>query len=967
MCISLLYLVTQVLTDDINVLIFKELFPEYKVVDSASYDDGTILLRVTRPNSGCNSQGVNLRLIHPNGSISSINLNVSIPDLNYCSITGNAFTKKPEINNSGTSTSSTLDTTNKTSDAIRIYAIIDQYILVTYFCKLPDSFDICGLVLTWDSRILSNMNFGDMCTDSEFVRNINTIDGNFLRVCYISDAQKVIWTKYSSPDVTTGTINVISNGTLNNISRFNRDISKIFPTEDGGYAQGTDTKGPFQIYTRSIDIMLTIRIVSCHISYVSLGYSCLIHINQASNLILVDVDFLSSGSVMNTHEFVIDPIISNVWSALPLYYGGNCIIATNTTDGSVTGVVYSDDGKLHGPWGLPKNYFYTYSVGVFPNNTVWAIATNSDGWSVVSSSNLTTYSTIQGSSVGLASYRNALVQTTFPVINSKISPTNITTVTITFLNDVKMSDGNISIWEFGGFFSILRQSFSGNQSQYVQLFSNKTVVATVLSSTFNRENSTYYITIDNGFVKDAKVDQQLLDFSLENNKDDDYASAIVRFTPEGSTFYENLSSQDQSKFSIEFSRQLASIIPCDPERISTTKKYQYDRSVSIGQILFRVYIGRPTSSSEANSAKIIQDMDTLIRNKAVTQISKESNTFYLDSSFGSFRAREQSINNIFAKWWQQYSKTALVFILISGLDSDILNFMASKVAGITAFSAPFLWKTRKIVCFWNLFILIIEDISQFIILILYQHYTVLPEIVPILVLASYDILSEPTNLHHVKRGIRTNGEEIVVDNDDDEIRKRGSSPETEISESVMLATNSVGEPVFSLRNPEEYRGPEVVQRSLKGKLVEDSIINIEDSLFEDMSSNDAGGSGLIGDVYGGIYGDGGRNSSSSKRLSNIGVIGNTDELSFEENATTFSEFDLEENIAAFSEFDFGGIYPQTGINIGIESELLTTTSSFTFDTFQRSRALEMDSTTVRSSQTINTQIGSSEDNQERDE
>ncbi|CAG8601718.1 18164_t:CDS:1, partial [Racocetra fulgida] len=115
--------------------------------------------------------------------------------------------------------------------------------------------------------------------------------------------------------------------------------------------------------------------------------------------------------------------------------------------------------------------------------------------------------------------------------------------------------------------------------------------------------------------------------------------------------------------------------------------------------------------------------------------------------------------------------------------------------------------------------------------------------------------------------------------------KRESSPETEITENVMLATNSVGEPVFSLRNPEEYRGPEIVQRSLKGKLVEDSIINIEDSLFENMSSNEAGGSGIIEDVHGGVYGvygDGGRKSSSSKHLSNMGVIGNTDELLFDE-------------------------------------------------------------------------------------
>ncbi|CAG8731184.1 26074_t:CDS:2, partial [Gigaspora rosea] len=555
----------------------------------------------------------------------------------------------------------------------------------------------------------------------------------------------------------------------------------------------------------------------------------------------------------------------------------------------------------------------------------------------------------------------------------------------------------------------------------------------------------------------------------------------------------------------------------------------------------------PTGSSEVSSARIIQDMDTLIRNKAVTQISKESNTFHLDPSFGSFRAPglwvryrwiilgtmiaflillflfflakrrnkqgnncvifvftlvpvdlgldiaflimhgkdlmwlypasliflvvpiflnsiftffiisgELSINNGFAKWWQQYSKTALVFIFISGLDSDILNFIASKVAGISAFNAPFLWKTKKAVCFWNLFILIIEDISQFIILL----FTIVIFIINIysndkskrLKKKSKDDLPEPTNLHHAN-------EEIVIDNDDDEISgtpfpshlnfsrktstshhqkhktassmldyyrteeytndnggggtgdrssptfynnlteenhfyrqrqnvhslfssvgKRGSSPETEISESVMLATNAVGEPVFSLRNPEEYRGPEVVQRSLKGKLVEDSIINIEDSLFEDMSSNEAGGSGVIGDVYGGVYGDaygevygdaygevyedaygevygdGGRNSTSSNRLSNTGVIGNTEELLPEkENGTTFSESELEENIAAFADFDFGGIYPQTDINIGIES-----------DTFNRSRDMELDSTTVRSSQTINTQIGSSEDNEERD-
>ncbi|CAG8627405.1 10350_t:CDS:1 [Cetraspora pellucida] len=122
------------------------------------------------------------------------------------------------------------------------------------------------------------------------------------------------------------------------------------------------------------------------------------------------------------------------------------------------------------------------------------------------------------------------------------------------------------------------------------------------------------------------------------------------------------------------------------------------------------------------------------------------------------------------------------------------------------------------------------------------------------------------------------------------VEKRGSSPEIELSESVMLATNSVGEPIFSLRNPEEYKGPEIIQRSLKGKLVEDSIINIDD---EDMSSNEAGvsnevggnkvgGSGIIEDIYGDVFDDGGRKSISSRRLSNMGVIGNTDELLLEE-------------------------------------------------------------------------------------
>ncbi|RHZ80333.1 hypothetical protein Glove_137g124 [Diversispora epigaea] len=869
---------------------------ETEIIDKIIYEDGTILIRVTdttavTPNTTCsnnksNHQELNFKIIKTDGSILSFDLsNNTIPESNYCQIDGSDFTRKPIINNTNTNyiiDGESNDSNNK--DAIRIFPISNSYVLVTYFCKVPNSLEICGLIIDWNGKILSEVSFDQNpdCTDSEIVLNINPDTEEFLRACFIfNDQEKTIeWTKYS---FLSGSIKQLTTGKISNVYSYTTNITKLFATEDGGYALITSQnaaadiwkifvsfipsslssddkieKGPFQLDSRG-----TYKIHSCAISYASLGYNCIIY----NNISIVKIDFRSTGTFNSTFNFNISSSNLTIWQVIPLYYGGSMVIVNNSNE--IDGWVFDDEGN----WNMTlkfNNHTIKGLVGIFPNNSIWGF--NYDDVTTITSletdQTLSNFSTVQNFIYGSSTdYGNAYIKSTYPTKNLDIKPSGRESefnITIDYSIPISLSTGNISIWQKNGGIvnnnnkDVLRQTISGLNSEFIKLSNdNKTVQVTILSSTFNQPDTSYYVLIDNGFVTDETgeillgvkknvwIVNTISSVEVEEYTNSDSKSTIMRFIPLGSKYYTSLNKSQKKEFINQFVLQLSSIIPCSPDRIYTHTKYQYDIEVPLkDRILFRVYI-REISFSNGNYYKsnngstikdtsalwIIDNLNMLIKNKTITGISQNNHTLWLDESYGTIRApglweryrfillgflggmiilitiyiiatrrskdqhskiqnivifvlvfisvdfgldvtfivargkelewllpvsltffiipivintivsffiitSEQTSNFQFLKWWTRYSNTGLIFFILSWVDIDFLNIMSSNFAGIRRFNAPLSFASTRFLLFIDLMLLLIEDVGQAIILIIYQKKTVLPHIVPILVLSS---------------------------------------------------------------------------------------------------------------------------------------------------------------------------------------------------------------------------------------
>ncbi|CAH1759514.1 8612_t:CDS:10 [Entrophospora sp. SA101] len=611
-------------------------------------------------------------------------------------------------------------------DRLKVFAVSLNFILLTHPCDLSsDSNGLCATVLNWDGRVLnSTIKLDNICTYNEVIENPNVKDlDSFLTVCYNSDNNKLFWSIYTTPDHT-GSIDRKAIGVLENQVNFSSNLTNIFSTEDGGYAIITSvfnqmiqsdylppwsiyatflpsisqilkdgktiTRGPYQIYLQSTGLIKSFKIYQCSISYHSYGYSCVVNMDrydvnkQLTRSVFLRIDFLAFGSVIKVKELGIsgnndnvnNQILAgkNIWDIMPLYYGGYCLMAEDLVTKTVQGVIYSTDGDYVSDWGMPAGYTYEKTVGITTNNTIWSVSMDQSetNWKLIATDSVVNYTSVDIVTTGNpAEFGNIFINSTFPPKNSIITQSSTTPLNITYLNQVQLASGNISIYQvndnpidddsLSSFIntdnSILRQTFSGSDSKYVKMIDNNTITLSVLSSTFNQPDKSYYILVENGFVKDKKTNQNLLgiksnmwkfstDLPNSDTTDQNSKSALIRLTPDGSSFYTTTSSANQSIFSEGISREIALMIPCHISRVSTTKLYQYDASKP-NQILLRVDVQQPSNNNdisqssitESGSDEVLRDLDVLIRNKFITPISKGLYTRYLDDEFGSPRIR----------------------------------------------------------------------------------------------------------------------------------------------------------------------------------------------------------------------------------------------------------------------------------------------------------------------------------------
>nr|CAG8462664.1 5203_t:CDS:10 [Entrophospora candida] len=772
-------------------------------------------------------------------------------------------------------------------DSIGVYATKDQYILVTYYCDATTE-QRCVTAINWDGQITNpelKFDYSNTCKYETIVKGYDSDTDGFLRACYVTDTstQKLFWETYTAIDFE-GTFTTLKSGTINTFTFTSTNYTNatyIFPTEDGGYSVVTasgeidktswsvstyflpkddDAIGPFVLYTESTLVINSFNIERCNIAYQSFGYSCIISIltieNTVEKNVFVNIDFYSTGAANNVTQFELTQL--NGWEVLTvetLYHGGWIITAKNANN-DINGLVISNYGTYFSDWGLSSQTIkYSTDYGTLRNNTVWVIlyplvqSSDSTTWTLMSTSTLTSFTTVQGGTDGPGGYGSSNIVSTQPEKGGRFEY-GAEYISISYNVPVLLAEKNITIYERSTNSSsqgVMRQTSSG-LSPFVSISDNesKVVQVQVMKTSLNKPDTTYFVTVDNGFVKENSKQQSLIgitgkQWNITTGSDGydvsggTWDKAIVRLTILGTEKYLSFNQTDKTVFIDGMKTGISTAVGCEESIVDVSLHYQYDwKHTLVDQILLSVDFS--ATSTGTSPATLVSYLNDTIVNKDYNTLSKGASTMYLDSTHGAYPAtrlwdtykwiligffiglaillvllfwahlknksgrnftsivlfpiilidfgmdvgfvanhgkdlkwlwptslvflivpivlnciftfftfsNELSIKKAeqrgesFSKWWQKYSLIAWIFGILSCIDTVALSVLSSRTAGIKSLSAPFSHKGKTEILFMTALITFIEDLPQLIIYSLYIYWTVVPAILPILVLSSYE-------------------------------------------------------------------------------------------------------------------------------------------------------------------------------------------------------------------------------------
>ena len=92
--------------------------------------------------------------------------------------------------------------------------------------------------------------------------------------------------------------------------------------------------------------------------------------------------------------------------------------------------------------------------------------------------------------------------------------------------------------------------------------------------------------------------------------------------PEETEYYQSLNDNEKDEFLTQLKLDLARVVPADPDQLGKIRCKVLD-SVAFCDLPIK-----------ANQKNIVSDLDSLIREKDLTQISRVNTTRYLDPSVG---------------------------------------------------------------------------------------------------------------------------------------------------------------------------------------------------------------------------------------------------------------------------------------------------------------------------------------------
>ncbi|CAB4493243.1 unnamed protein product [Rhizophagus irregularis] len=777
-----------------DVILHNETEPGLKIYKVHTYRDGIAVVHLVKPiNESCIEPRIDLRILHPNGTVDSAKVDYPIPEYNFCRGPNGFYW----------------------FDMIRSFP---SSINILYIDIASASYYV--LFATRTGYVISNTYVapisiinGTIYADGYLVTHTSEECG-FMFVNYETETI-VMWKYFSKPD-DKGNFSLINEGKhylQNSLANY-----FVFPSIDGNFGIVISVDGPFLIYQSAIP-HLEVRSF-CDTAFAGIGNTCLLIFNRVEDentLEVIKLSFQASGSVFDMRKLGDKFVDVDIVTFNGLFHGGYLITLRDNQRKTIEGIILDNDGKYNGTWGFPPV--------TFENEMTLKIS-------------FTTLPKFFSDDYG---YENPHIKSTYPSISSSI-PLSITNINITYHLSVTISTNNVSIYQYNNNdgLPILRQSVPGNSPYFSYSSDKMTISMKVLGSTFNQPNSNYYIVVDGNVVRDWTSNNPLLGvernrwkFNTINIRDNFAEESIGRFslTEEGTKSFEKLSLDGQREFLSQLRIDLSESIPVDINRLDYVKCCEYDNSQQPPRILLSLPIKSTTNPYERNVDHIIKDLDILIKHKEVTPISWFGTTNHLEASFGFQRYKnllddfkfhligivlgivilgflyiyakkkypmgenivifkfpliilnfimgimfilnngknvpqlfipsiiffvipiiinfimaaiimlqEIKKNRDFYGWFKNNVDMASLFTILSGTNLEMLNILSSQVAGIMLFNAPISEETQFYI-FWGNFIgLFIGDIPQFIIQVFYIKLVVNYDIIPFLTLSTSSII-----------------------------------------------------------------------------------------------------------------------------------------------------------------------------------------------------------------------------------
>ncbi|RGB33427.1 hypothetical protein C1646_761728 [Rhizophagus diaphanus] len=582
-------------------------------------------------------------------------------------------------------------------DKVKIHAVDDimngkKFILVTYYCFDSTYYD-CGRLIDMKGVPIKHYDFDDVC-GGKFFKHLKYENDELEYLCYKPENDTI------QLSINKGNIKKELFRLPLNTSNFNSNLLSVFVTEDGGYGivnssdatifvtliqKDKTPKNDFQIHLPSQAITNITRIYVCNIAYQSSGYSCVIQTTEGGQVTYYEVDFLSNGDNSTAKiELPLDMEINVITNVLPLNFGGYVIETINRINGTQYSYFIDNKGIMIDSFNLLAYKIYTSFV--IPNNIIVSIPHESSIFderykklSIYFTDHFYNISLVEGGKTfpgGPGGYGSSKILSTIPSRDITNLRDDILSkeFTIIYNTPISPSTGNFSVYQDNGEYPpTLKQTIPAKNDQFVT-FNDDTVKLRILDVTLGKFNASYFITVDNDFVKEKSNDQNLIgirkkfwNFNVKFASDkflNESESAIIRLTIEGTKYYTNLTSVHKKEFVSSMEGQLRKAISCTG-CLNITKYFQYDAHTSYNakfnsaaynaQILMRVDID---ATNERSSNQLLIDLNDTIAHKEINSLVF-GNTTYLDASYGALQ-----IKNLWEYWG---------FLLAASLDIAFIS------------------------------------------------------------------------------------------------------------------------------------------------------------------------------------------------------------------------------------------------------------------------------------------------------